>query len=319
MFKEILKILPKLDSASLAGMERTLSSRFTRVAKKFGKGLFNAVKGAGIIGLAVGFLDKLLNPIGAAQEAIDKMLGSAGDFMVNAEQFGSSAGELFKLTKLAQAKGLDQESLNQMLTKYQSAIAEAQADPTKDTSVRAYANDTNMVQSMFQFMQSLNKMDRNQQVLVQREVFGEKATLRMADFMRTDFAELSKAVGARDASSYQPGLEKLDRLSDLADNKQVGRELEDMIKKSRIINEGMINSRDKAATAELDRENKQIASYENLAAISTTMTKVTGLVEEGMAKIGQFIDFATPAVNKGIEAVERISKSRFIQGIFGGK
>lgn len=322
MFREILQIIPKLDASALNKMTQTLGARFAKISKGFGKGLVGALKGGGILGLATAAIDKLLNPLKETQDAIERTLTQADDVVTNAEQFGSTPGELFKLQKLAQAQGLDASGLDQLILKFQGAVAEAVADPAKKTAVREFAGDTNSVQSFYQFIQALNKMDRNQQLLVQQEIFGEKQTLKMADFLRADFQKLNVQLGTKDASAYTPGLEKLGAINDLNDALKAKREIEDTMKKSTLINSGMVTSRDVSERIELARENERIANYKNLQSISDTSGKIMNLLEQGMFKIGQFIDFATPAANRAIEAVEKISKSGFVRGIgnfFGGK
>lgn len=326
MFKEILQVIPKLDSSALNKMTQTLGSRFAKISKGFGKGLLGAIKGGGILGLATAAIDKLLNPLKETQDAIERTLTQADDVVTNAEQFGSTPGELFKLQKLAQAQGLDASGLDQLILKFQGAVAEASADPTKKTAVREFAKDTNTVQSFYQFIQALNKMDRNQQLLVQQEIFGEKQTLKMADFLRADFQKLNLQLGTKDAAAYTPGLEKLGALADLNDALKAKREIEDTMKKSTIINSGMVTSRDAAEKLDLQKENQAIANYKNLQSISDTTTKMMTLLQEATFKLGEFITFATPAVNKALNYVETIAKSPFMRGIgssissmFGGK
>lgn len=318
MFTEILKIVPKLDVSALSRMEKTLSSRFGKVAKGFGKGLMAAVKGGGLVGIGLSLIDKLLNPLKETQEAIDRTLNQADDVVTNAEQFNSTPGELFKLQKLAQAKGLDANSLDQLLVKFQGAIAEAKADPTKQTSVRNFADDKNTVKSFYEFIQSLNKMDRTQQVLVQQEVFGEKQVLKMAEFLRADFGTLQGQLKAKSADAYDPSLKKLGDLNDVNEANKAGRELQDIFKKGQIINGGMIQARQNAENLELQRENERIANFKNLQSLSDTSTKIQTLVEQGVFLLGDLITKVTPAVNKMVDKLETISKSGFIRGIFGG-
>jgi len=299
-------------------MESTLGSRFKKIAKGFGKGLLGAVAGGGWLGIATTVIDKLLNPLKEVQDSIDKTLSGADDVVTNAEQFNSTPGELFKLQKMAQAKGLDAESLNNLIMKFQGAVAEAAQDPNKQTSVRAFANDTNMVQSFFEFIKSMNTMDRNKQVTVQQEVFGEKQTLKMAEFMRADFAALSQQLGVKNATSYNPGLEKLGALNDLSAALKAKRELGDMNTKSGIINSGMITARDAADKLELKKENERIANYKNLQSITDTSNKILGLLEQALFKFGELINFLIPSVNKLIGQIEKISKSGWVRGIFGG-
>lgn len=319
MFTEILKIIPKLDAAALNKMQRDLSSRFTKVAKGFGKGLMQAFKGGAIAGAAISLIDKLLNPLKETQEAIDRTLSKADDIVTNAEQFGTTPGQLFKLQKFAQAKGLESDALNQLLVKFQGAIAEANADPKKDTSVRAFAGEKDIAKAFFEFIQSLNKMDRNQQVLVQQEVFGEKQTLKMAEFLRADFGQLEKNLKLKPAAAYDKPLTKLDNLEDRQSELTAARDAQDILQKSRLITGGMIDERAKAEQLELARENERIANFKNIQSINETGTKIATLVEQGVFMLGDLINKVTPAINNVVNKLDTISKSGLIRGIFGGK
>ena len=53
MLSWILNIEPKLNKSDLDKMDKMLTSRFAKIAKGFGKGLFTAIKGGGIVGLEV--------------------------------------------------------------------------------------------------------------------------------------------------------------------------------------------------------------------------------------------------------------------------
>jgi hypothetical protein len=254
MFSEILKIFPQLDNAALSKMEKGLTTRFKKAAKAFGQGMKASLLGGGIAGAALGLVDKLLNPLKETQDAIEKMLKQGDDVVTNAKQFGSTPGELFKLQKLAQATGLDADSLDVLIQKYSGAVAEAAKDPNKDTSVRRFANDTNMVDSFFQFIQSLKKMDPKDQVLVQQEVFGEKQVLKMADFMGSNFQELTDRLKLRPAGEYDAPLNKIGDLNDTADILAAQRSSDDLFRKAGLINEGMIRKNDELVRQELARE-----------------------------------------------------------------
>lgn len=326
MFSEVLKIIPKLDPKDLANMEKSLQSRFTKLAKGFGKGLGNAIKGGGIAGIALGLIDKLLNPLKEVQEAIDRTLKTSDDLATNANQFNTTTGKLFKLVQLAKATGLDQDNLFQLITKYQTAVAQAKADPNDASvsSVRNFTSQPDTAEGFFEFIQSLQKMSKDQQVLVQQQIFGEKQILRMADFLQSDFPKLFSQVGLDKVKSEKltNSIEKLAGLNDLADALTARREVQDIQSKSGIITENMIRARDKSERLNLEKENKRIQSYENLATITDTVTRIMGLVEEGLAQLGKFITFITPAVNRLVNAVEQFSKGPMARGImkwFGGK
>lgn len=321
MFSYILKILPQLDQASLKKMEATLAGRFQKLAKGFGKGLANALKGGGIAGIALGLVDKLLNPIKEVQEAIDRMLTSSDDIATNAQQFNTSTGRLYKLVQLGKSTGLDQDNLFQLITKFQTAVAEAKADPSQPSAVRNFTNQPDTVQGFFEFIQALQQMEKNQQVLVQQQVFGEKQILRMADFLQTDFGKQVEALGYDKISSEKiaQSIDKLGALNDLQDVLKARRETDDLFAKSRSINEGTIRARDKSERLALEKENQQIASYENLAAISDTVTKIMGLVQTGLDLLGGTIKTVTPILNNLVKQVQTLANSPLVRGIFGGK
>jgi len=311
VFKETLLIKPKLDSGDLNGMERSLSSRFGNVAKKFGKGLVTALTGGGIAGLALGLVDKLLNPLKETQEAIDRVLKQGDDIVTNAKQFGTTAGKLFRLQQIAKSTGLDEGSLDQLLTKFQTAVAEAAADPNKQTAVRQFVGQKDIASAFFEFIQSLQKLDKTQQVLVQTEIFGEKQILKMADFLQTDFAKQTKLVGGPSAEKLTPGLEKLAGLNDLKDALEANRTLNDVLKKSATINADMIKSQNERAKLDLKRENDQIKSYQDLAAISNASNEIVNLAKQASLGLTSMLVKVTDLANN----VKKLTESRAVKGL----
>lgn len=280
MFKEVLQIIPKLSSGDLANMERSLGSRFTRIAKKFGKGLTTTLMGGGIAGLALGLIDKILNPLKETQDAIDRVLKQGDDLVTNAKQFGTTAGKLFRLQQLAKSTGLEPQALMVLLEKFQTSLAEAKADPTKQTSVRNYVGSKDTAEAFFEFIQALQKMEKNQQVLVQQEIFGEKQILKMADFLQTDFGWQQKLLGGPSADKMTPKLEKLGNLNDFKDVLEANREMVDTMKKADLIKADMIRMQDERARLDLDKENRQVQSYKDLAQISSTMTELGNMMKD---------------------------------------
>ena len=326
MFSEVLKIIPKLDPKDLQNMEKTLQSRFTKIAKGFGKGLGSILKGGGIAGIALGLIDKLLNPLKEVQESIERTLKTSDDLATNANQFNTTTGKLFKLVQLAKATGLDQDNLFTLITKFQTAVAQAKADPADGSvsSVRNFTNQKDTAEGFFEFIQSLQKMDKNQQVLVQQQIFGEKQILRMADFLQSDFHKLFTQVGLDKVTSGKltNSIEKLAGLNDLADALTARRETQDIMAKSGVINEGMIRARDKSERLALEKENKRIQSYENLASISDTVSRIEGIITEGLSQLGKFISWITPTLNRIVTSIEKFTSGPMAKGIikwFGGK
>lgn len=311
MFKEILYIIPKLSASALNEMDRALSSRFAKVAKKFGKGLASSLMGGGIAGAALGIIDKILNPLKETQEAIDRTLRSSDDAVTNAKQFNTTPGKLFRLQQIAKSTGLDEGSLDVLIQKFQASVAEAQADPKKVTSVRNFVDQKDTATGFFEFIQALQKMEKGQQILVQQEVFGEKQILRMADFLQTDFAAQSKLIGGPTSEQLNPRLQKLGDLNDLKDVLEARRTLSDTMVKGKVINEGMIRAQDRAEKLTLERENKQIQSYQDLANISNAAEQITNLVKDGVLGLTGLVVKVTDLANN----VKKLTESRAVKGI----
>ncbi len=310
MFKEILQIIPKLLPGDLNNMERSLTSRFSKIAKKFGSGLVAALTGGGIAGMALGLIDKLLNPLKETQDAIDRVLRQGDDLVTNAKQFGTTAGKLFRLQQLGKSTGLDEGSLNVLLTKFQGAVAEATADPNKSTSVRAFVGQTDTAEAFFEFIQSLQKLTKTQQVLVQQEVFGEKQILKMADFLQTDFAAQEKLVGGPSSEKLTPGLERIAALNDLKDAREATRTLNDTLKKSSEITKSMIEAQDARAKRELEQENRNIKAYETLNALSSSVDELLNLFRNLVTTLsGAVVKFYDLAAN-----VKKLTESRAMKG-----
>lgn len=323
-FTEILKIIPKLDEKDLRAMEKSLQTRFTKIAKSFGKGLKASLMGGGIAGIALGLIDKLLNPIKEVQEAMDRALKSSDDLATNAKQFGTTTGKLAKGVALGQATGLEADNLYLLINKFQNAVAEAQQDPTKQSVVRNFTGEKDMVSAFFGFIQELQKMTKEQQLIVQQQVFGEKQILKMADFLQADFATLYAKTGLNKISSEKATerIDNLANLNDLQDQLTAAREFEDRIKKSGVIRESMVKSRDQSERLALQRENQRIAAYHSLATISQSVEKMMIALEKGVAMVGDMITWLKPFVDKVSDSIDKLLSSPMVRGVrgwFGGK
>lgn len=322
-FSEILKIKPQLDNSDLRKMENTLNARFRRIAKKFGGALTSVFKAGGGIGLALGLVNKFLNPLKETQESIERLLTSSDDIATNAAQFETTTGKLYKLISLAKSSGLSQDNLFMLLSKYQNAIGRARLDPNDISApaVQNYVGDKDIVDSFFSFIQDLRKMDTQDQVVIQEVVFGQKQILKMADFLQTDFPKRIKDLGIDKIQSeeFTKSIEKMAALNDYSDILAVRRENNDLLKKSQIITREMIDAQDRSAQIELERDRQRIKSYDDLRSISDTSAQIFNLVEKGVQMLGSLITTLTPAVNNIVTALQKLSESKFLRGIFGGK
>lgn len=330
MFSEILKIIPKLDANDLNKMEKQLSGRFTKIAKGFGKGLSGILKGGAILGIATTLIDKLLNPLKEVQEAIEKSLAASDDIVTNARQFGTTPANLARLNAFAGASGLGTDNLNLLLTKFQATVAEAVADPTKQTAVRQFTGDKDTAKSFFEFIQALQKMDKNQQILVQQEVFGEKQILKMSDFLNTDFTAFAKRISKFSNAELDKSLNKQGDLNDYKDELTSARALGDIITKGRLINKGTVNSMELSKAKDLELENQRIANFQNINSMNETMKEMSKnlekLVQTIFTELPIIMDAAkgllslvTTSVQGWGMLIKLIKESRVFKNFFGSK
>src|SRR5690606_21888544 len=112
-----------------AQMERSLNSRFTRVANRFRRGLLRALRGS-ILGVGIGMITRLIQPLAALEERVKKLMGEGEELSDLAERMGAKPGQLKQLQLAGQALGMSPEKFNEMLTAYAEAVEEAKKEIT---------------------------------------------------------------------------------------------------------------------------------------------------------------------------------------------
>jgi hypothetical protein len=162
VFNEILRIKPVLDDASAKQMEQSLSSRFARVAGRFGQGLKSVIKGS-FLGISLGLISRLLNPIEALEDKIKKLLGEGTDVRDLADRLGSSPGQVRQLQDVAQSLGVAPDQFKDLIVKYAEAIEKGReelANPFTEKSgstlaVRNFVGEKDLAKSFQDFLTSL--------------------------------------------------------------------------------------------------------------------------------------------------------------------
>jgi hypothetical protein len=315
MFSEILKIIPRLSGSDVENMERNLTARFGKIAKKFGSGLKASLIGGGIAGIALGVIDKLLNPLKEVQDKIDKIMHEGDDLVTYAKQFGTTPGKLKKLELIGQSTGLDQDSLFMLMNKFQNKIAETLADPKAPSSVKNFTNIPDTADAFFQFVQALRSMDKNSQLLVQQDVFGEKQTLKMSDFLNTDMAKQLELLRLLPTAAYDSAANKAGAFNDTSDIMSARRGGEDFVKTSNLLNSSMLSERDRQLRNEDERDRTRVASYHSLMEISETSAKMLNLLEkEGLTLLRQI----APHIKSIGDIAAKIPFSRLLRGVIPG-
>ncbi len=338
MFSEVIKLTPTVDRAGLNTMMQTLNQRFATVAQKFAGGLKNALKFGGIASVAVGLLSKILNPLEKAQELLDKILDKGDNAVTNAEEFQTTPGKLLRLEALGKAKGLDPDTLRQLLGKFQGALAkeqEAAAAPARlqqklavetDPSKRGllqqqiavaeeekakggvlheFIGEKDTADAFFKFIQSLQKLDKPQQTVVQSEIFGERVRGKASEFFNaTDFAEILAKLPSNEVLSK--AAEKTNKVSDLKDLLTAIRESKDFVTKSGLVNDAQVIAVDQGQGIKDTADNETLKRFLTIKNTSESIDRLT-------AKFDKFVTQMTetflPELVKGIEAISKFVPS----------
>lgn len=270
MFSEVVKLIPSMDRTAVNRMFNTLNQRFASVAKKFGQGMKNVMKFGGFAAVGGAILAKVLNPLEKAEEVIDRILNKGDDAATNAEEFGTSPGKLLRLDALGQMKGLDPDAMRMMLAKFQSSLAE-ESEKAKDPknapgTLRQFVGIKDTGDAFFQFIQTLSNLgrtDKNRQILVQNEVFGEKLRGKASELINaTDLGDLVMLMPS--VEELTKAAEKIAQLSDLRDRDAALRDLRDFLVKSTLMGKGQINAIGEGKQKELDKENNSLARFKDL-------------------------------------------------------
>ena len=279
MLTEVLKIQPKLDNNELNQMERQLGSRFSRIAKGFGRGL----KLASMAALGAAVLDKLINPLQEVKAAIDRTLGKADDIVTNAKQFNTTTENLLKIRSLANVRGITNENIDMLLTKFQGAVAQAAANP-KDPSNSAvvnYVKEKDTAVAFYNFITQLQKMDKNQQLLVQTQVFGEKQVLKMAEFLQdVGFKESAASLQKVNFGQAAKSAEKLGALNDKMTANRVVNDIRDLTSKANVIGNDTIRNVNRSEIGNLSRENSRIGRSAQAFTAEENIAQLTDKVEQ---------------------------------------
>ena len=332
MLTEVLKIQPKLDNNELNQMERQLGSRFARIAKGFGRGL----KLASVAALGAAVLDRLINPLQEVKAAIERTLGKADDVVTNAKQFNTTTENLLKVRSLGNVRGLSNENVDMLLTKFQGAVAQASLNPNDPSvsSVKNYVGEKDTALAFYNFITQLQKMDKNQQVLVQQQVFGEKQVLKMAEFLQdVGFKESAASLKKVDFAKTAIAVEKIATLADKDEANKTVRGLNDYIGKAAVLNGGVVSNVDQSEISALRRENGKIGrsaaaftAEERMAEIQDNLEKLTTELITKIPVLFDALDGVLNLLRKSVEGWQMIFNLlkgspllRGVKSMFGGK
>lgn len=316
MFTEIVKLTPNLDRSAMNKMFKTLNQRFSDTAKRFGQGIKMAMKLAPFMAIAGAILSKILNPLQKAEEIIDKILGKAGDVTDTAEELGSDPGTFMRMEAAAAAKGVDAATFRMLLGKFQSDLAQERLNEKSETEAKARGEtpktgpgllrefteieDTSV--AFFEFIQSMQRLDKDMQTIVQNTIFGERVRGRAAAFFNEkDFAKLFARLPTSEVLSG--ATKRLDDIGDVRDLDTVVRETEDYVRKSKLIQVGMVKDMDTALRQENKSEDETLIRYDSLKSTSIAIQELTHKFDKFTTEL---ISDTAPMLLKAIESLTAV-------------
>lgn len=342
MFTEMLRIKPILDGAAAKVMELTLNQRFQRVAKRFGGGLMAIMKGT-VLGISLGLLNRLLNPIEALEDKIKSLLGQGTDIRDLADEFNTSPGQIKRLQDVAQSIGVQPDQLKEMLKKFQDAITNAKQEladpfvkPSEQTqAVRNFVGEKDMAEGFFKFLQSLKAEGTGQgrTVLVgdpangltrqltgaesrqqfEKAVFGEQLRGAQRRLVDTDFNQQLLKLNEPSAQKLSNAVNKTASLAEQQRILQTRNENQDFLNASGILNQKMIADMAQAQANEQAKLTKQLQSYDDLRKaadgiekLKTILLDLSTFAAKGVGYLGVIADW-----------VEKFKGSPLLRGIFG--
>lgn len=288
-------------SQSLKNTESKLGRVFDRVVNRFKNGFGKAWKGlkigAGIAAMGTA-LTALLNPLSQLNDRINATLDKAGSIKDRAQAAGTDIKSYLALQGYAASKGINEETLQQALSRMQVLVGEAKAG--NENVLSNYAGETDMAKVFYNVMNNIAKVqDPAQRAKLASDVFGQRAVAQLGPlvtegFVAEDFKKLLQGV---DLNKAQAAVLGLDAKGDQQAVLQFKREIDDLIQKNRVINSNTINMQDVNARAVNKLENNQIKSYADIASIDARLKDLQTKLYDFLLKMEPLLNW----VQTGLE------------------
>ncbi len=315
MFTEILRIRPILDKGAAAATERQLSLRFSRVAKRFGSAMKNAMKGTAF-GIGIGMLAKLLNPLEDLEKRIRDLIGDGADLGTMAERMGSSAGELKRAQVVAQSVGLSKDDFQAMATAFAEAVETAQREGATPGGVQSAG--ANMVknfvmddklQGFENFLQALRAASPEARAGAEAAVFGSQQYGGQRRFIDADMTAQAARLGLPGREAMGEASSKLANLELVQSQIRATNEAMDWFQSAKMTTENMVKVLEARDARDAEKLRQQFKNFDSLAKGSEALDEIINLLKQGQT-----------AVIKGVgmlsDLVLALKRSPFLRNYF---
>lgn len=273
MSSYILKVQPMLDESKAKRIESSLVKRFGSVAKKFGRGIKNALK-FGITGGGIAtVLSAILQPLKEADEKLNAILAKADNVGTRAQQFGTNAADYLAFQESAGSKGISEDELVNILGRMQTLIGEAKLG--KDNVLSNFKDETDMIKVFVNLTKALNGLDNETRAKYESTIFGRRAVGKLEDFITSDIEALGREITGR--MSKERANRELARLGMVEDEQSIlrsRRDFEDTFDAAKNITYSTVQAQDKNERNKNERANQKMSNYEMYAKIQDTVDKL---------------------------------------------
>lgn len=287
--KYLIQIQPQVSASDGARMEKDLNSRFANVSKKFGSHLGNSIKNVAKIGLlAVGAAVTgavLTNPFERINEDLNKTLEKFDNTATRAAEFGVSSGKFFQAQLVAQTVGLD---LDMILARFSEGLNRARSG--EDPTLKNFLGEKDIIDSFFNFSETLRKLDATARNKVVEDVFGSKLGLRIAELLQTDLLERKKVVsGGRSEGDFT---RMVDHVAGVEEAQAIGRaklSADELFQKGSLITKEVVSSQLALEKEKQNIESIRLTQFDFYAKLSLTQDQALFKLNEISSSITQTI------------------------------
>ncbi len=308
MITEILWIKPKLKAGDAAAMEASLSTRFTKVAKKFGHGLRSVIKGT-VFGIGLGLLAKLLNPLQDLEEKIRTLLGQGTDIGDLASRLGTNPGALKRTEDVANSFGIKPDEFKDLVTHFADTVETARKEFDHPFEERSSATKTlgeklarepDILKSFVAFNKKLqderngpgrtvqNGNGETRQVTgaqnaaeAEKLVFGGQQFGRFAEFLASDFEKRAKSLNLPSEQKTGESVQRLLKAGSQADVFRASNQANNFVKSADAVNLEMVRRLEGLDAKEQENLTKKLSkSFNDLASAKDGLTTISQFVEQ---------------------------------------
>lgn len=315
MWTETVKFQPKLDPKSAQDMENNLNKRFGKVGTKFG-GLLKKVLTGSFVAAGLAIANRLLNPIEAAETKMKALIDSSQDATDLADKFNTTPGQIKKLQDVGSSLGIKPEAMNEMLSKYASAIEATKKDiqqngaPTTEQSaaLKNFAQDKDMAESFFKFMRGLRQVgaqgpltpqeqaqrnlmpkgttNRDVQHEIEKSIFGDTIPSRLVN---KDLGQRVQQIYGPSAQQISDSVDKFNRLGDVLGLSRARDQSKDFVHAANVTSPDIVELMAKREAREQEQLTNKIEAYKNMKEAVEGIDEIKNMLDKLITIVSQLL------------------------------